>query len=157
MTMKQTSPSDTVRNEPSDDLDRLLSRYFKTQMPSPWPAAPVVQFHEPASLLADRASTAAALQQRPLAVIARDPGRRARYTLAVSIAMLFGTCWYISSGIEPGNRAAPHNSNPAMNLDINLNRGSADGKDGLPELIDKTRKGLPDKPTPPVVDLNKLD
>ena len=70
-----------------DPLDAALTDFFRREMPAPWPAAP--------SLAA------------PVAV-RRDPGRRARLTLAASVAALAGACWLLSNGGGPaGGVAAP--------------------------------------------------
>jgi hypothetical protein len=63
---------------PPDALDAALSGFFRREMPRPWPAAPAVA--------------------TPAAAARPDPGRRARYTLAASVAVLAGTCWLLSSG-----------------------------------------------------------
>ncbi len=71
---------------PPDRIDDLLSGFYKSKLPSPWPAAPA--FAEPAKL-------------RMAA-----PSNRARYTLAASVALLLGTCWYLSNGLPTGERPA---------------------------------------------------
>ncbi len=158
--MNRTSLTDDLKCEPPDELDRLLSSYFQAQMRTPWPTAPEVSLSEPASLVAARATRlpTGMPQSSPVTPgVLTDSGRRARATLAVSIAMLFGTCWYLSSGIEPANPTAPLNRNASPGLNINLNQGTADGKNGLPALIDQSRKSKLEQPVPPRVDLNKLD
>lgn len=66
---------------PSDALDAALSDFFKSELPKPWPAAPAV--------------AAPAVAYRP------DPARRARYTLAASVAALAGAFWLLSNGAAP--------------------------------------------------------
>ncbi|HEX4611039.1 MAG TPA: hypothetical protein VH092_22805 [Urbifossiella sp.] len=76
---------------PPDALDAALAGYFRNELPRPWPAAPAV------------ASPARAA--RP------DPGRRARVTLAASVAALAGACWLLASGsgpsVAPAAKTAP--------------------------------------------------
>jgi hypothetical protein len=107
-----------------DDLDRLLSRFLKGQMPHPWPAAPATPAArtEPSALAAPRNV---------------DPARRARYTLAASVAIVLGTCWAFSNGFRPGDRpggvAVPQQGGEGFDL-----KGtSADGKGGLVGEIKK--------------------
>lgn len=102
--MIANSPTDESRAEPVDSLDRLLSSYFKAELPQPWPTAPNSPATEPSNLVAER--LAVAESSRPQEA-ARDTSSRARRTLAVSVAILLGTCWYLSSGFQPANRADP--------------------------------------------------
>jgi hypothetical protein len=82
---------------PPDALDRAFSDYFQGQMPRPWPPAPAV------------AAT-------PARGRAADPSRRARWTLAASVALLAGTGWFVSGGPPPGGRSVPK-SGPAAVTD----------------------------------------
>jgi hypothetical protein len=102
-----------------DDLDRLLSRFLKAQMPDPWPAAPVAH-SEPSALAAARA---------PLAPRNVDPGRRARYTLAASVALVLGTCWAFSNGFRPGDRPGGGPAAGAGDV-LDMGKGTANLKDG---------------------------
>lgn len=110
---------------PDDALDSLLSDFFKGQMKKPWPAAPAAAnaASEPSVLAAARARQPGA---EPNPVAARDPGGRARYTLAASVAILLGTCWTLSNGFQADRPAGP-NGRPG----IDLNRGSASGTNGF--------------------------
>lgn len=72
---------------PPDDLDRAFADFFEAQMPRSWPSAPSVAPAGPA---------------RPAA----DPSRRARWTLAASVALVLGAGWFLSSGSPPGGRPA---------------------------------------------------
>jgi hypothetical protein len=105
--MNETSSTDDLRNEPVDDLDRLLSEFFKGQMKNPWPAAPVVGASEPTSLAAARTGEAETPRNRPGSPT-RDHGRRARYTLAASVALLLGGGWFLSNAFQPGERPTPN-------------------------------------------------
>ncbi|MBA4067766.1 MAG: hypothetical protein C0501_29525 [Isosphaera sp.] len=122
-----TTPLQDRADRADDDLGRLLSRYFKAQMPDPWPAAPPTPAAraEPSGLAAPRNV---------------DPGRRARYTLAVSVALVLGTCWAFSNGFRPGDRpggpAPPHGGDG-----FDLKGTSADGKGGLTGEIKKVVDG----------------
>lgn len=70
---------------PSDALDAALSDFFRNELPKPWPAAPAMAAPAP---------------------VRRDPGRRARLTLAASVAALAGACWLLSNGGPAGGGAA---------------------------------------------------
>lgn len=98
--------TDDLRTGPGDNLDRLLSDFFKAEMKRPWPAAPVTPAAEPSTLARVQSAVVDAPRNRPAA---RDTTARARYTLAASVALLLGTCWYCSNGFQP---AAPAGGAP---------------------------------------------
>jgi len=75
---------------PPDSVDELLADFFKSQVKQPWPPAP--RTAEPASLLAARRAASS---------------NRARVTLAASVAILLGACWYFSNGSHPAERGKP--------------------------------------------------
>jgi hypothetical protein len=129
--MKTTSPS--------DDLDQLLGAFFKAQLPHAWPSAPATtSVNEPASLVAARAEAAESPRHQPAAAN-RDPGgRKARYTLAASVAILLGTCWTLSNGLQSGTRPANGSPNGTNSRDV-LGPSSA-----------KTPKEITDVLHPPV-------
>jgi hypothetical protein len=88
---------------PPDALDVALSDFFKGELPKPWPAAP--------------AAASPARAARP------DPARRARYTLAASVAALAGACWLLSNG--PGPQSGP-GARPAAPADVLQNATARD-------------------------------
>jgi hypothetical protein len=102
--MTPNSPIAESRSEPLDALDRLLADYFKSQLKEPWPSAPASPRAEASVLVATRAIPLAC---EPLAQ--RDSNSRARVTLAASVALLLGTCWYFTSGFESADRNVPGN------------------------------------------------
>jgi hypothetical protein len=104
--MTPNSSTDEPRSEPPDSIDRLLSDYFKAQLKRPWPTAPHVPSAEPSSIGAGRSPVAATLTNRTGVGVDNS---RARYTLAASVALLLGTCWYFSSGFQSANRIDPTN------------------------------------------------
>jgi ferric-dicitrate binding protein FerR (iron transport regulator) len=69
----------------TEPIDAALTDFFRHELPQPWPAAPAL------------AAPAAAR---------RDPGRRARLTLAASVAALAGACWLLSNGGGPAGGVA---------------------------------------------------
>jgi hypothetical protein len=91
-----------------ENIDELLSDYFKSKMRHPWPAPPAPPFTEPSSLRESRG--------------AAHSGNRARVTLAASVAILIGACWFFSNGSQPAERgpAKPVPGGPGI-----LNDGSA--------------------------------
>jgi hypothetical protein len=122
--MSQPSPN-------SDGVDRLLADFFKSQMPHPWPSAPV-----PEGNLAEPSSLRAAPEPRRSA----DPGRRPRLTLAVSVALLLGALWFMSAGSTPGSRPLP--ARPGAGPGDLISGGSAK----LPKEFDrKDKKEDPEK------------
>jgi hypothetical protein len=121
--MNQTSPTNDMRNAPvEDNLDRALSDYFKSKMKQPWPAAPAIPTrkptNEPSVLVAARGTVAnadEALRNQPATVgTQRDASSKSRYTLALSVAVLVGSCWALSNGFQPGERVGPA-TNPSSN------------------------------------------
>lgn len=104
---------------PDDDLDRMLSAYFKQQMPEQWPACRATSMAEPSSL-------------RP-ATPAGQPARSS-LTLAASVAALLGLGLYLSSDPRQPN-ADPIKPN-------NLDKGTAKPNG----LLEKHLKAPPAKP-----------
>lgn len=120
--MSQPSPN-------SEGVDRLLADFFKSQMPHPWPSAPV-----PEESLAEPSSLRIAPEQ------SADPGRRPRLTLAVSVAVLLGALWFMSAGSTPGPRPLP--ARPGAGPSDLISGGTAK----LPKEFDrKDKKEDPDK------------
>ncbi len=77
----------TIDQSPTNrDVDRLLSDFFKSELPDPFPPMK----------LPVRA-------ELPMPVATREPARerranttRAKLSIAVSVALLIGGCWYLS-------------------------------------------------------------
>jgi hypothetical protein len=88
-------------NPSGDELDKLVTAYFKAEMPARWPAAPR-PWADPA---------------RPVNGSTTDPATRTRWALAASVALLVGSCWYLSGKATDGQRR------PDVNFD-----GTADTK-----------------------------
>src|SRR4029453_4928763 len=105
-TMMSNLPVDEQRTEP---LARLLSAHFKGQLKEPWPTAPYRLGSEPSVVVAERMALAEAPHD---AKPARDNNARARYTLAASVVLLLGTCWYLSTGFESAYRNGPTTPSP---------------------------------------------
>ena len=99
-----------TKPEAPDELDKLFSDFFKSQLKHPWPNAPV-------PVAAAQPSTAAPR------VAARDHTSRARFTLAASVALALGACWALSSGFQPGERTNGTPGVPGL-----LPDSGADGK-----------------------------
>ena len=115
--------------ETPDELDRLFSDFFKAQLKRPWPGAPSTTSAEPSELAVARTAEAPRNQPRPAT---RDTTARARFTLAASVAMMFGTCLYLSNGFQPGERQGTP-STPVNGPKILMLPGSgADGDKHLP-------------------------
>jgi hypothetical protein len=92
-------------NVPGDEVDRLLGEYFQAQMPAKWPPAPTPA-NEPAR------SARPDISRRP------DPATKSRWALAASVALLIGSCWYLSGQATNGHRRP----------DTSLNETTADVK-----------------------------
>jgi len=81
----------TQHNFPNsgDEVDRLLSSFYRSEMPTKWPAAP--------KPWAEKA--------RPQAVASSsNPVSRSRWALAASVAILVGGCWYLSTNMTNGKQ-----------------------------------------------------
>jgi hypothetical protein len=124
-----------------DDLDRLLSEFFKAQMKNPWPNAPLAQTAEPSEL----ATRAAA--PRNDAPARRDNTARAKFTLAASVALLLGTAFYMSDGYAPGPRPS---AQPATNGAPSLFNGSEAKATpgGVLDTLHKDKVNVPPKMDP---------
>lgn len=113
--MNSTSPtSQDSRSE--DNLDRLLSGYFKSKLKQPWPAAPTTSslLSEPSVLVASRSGTNTVETPRNQPSSRADVSHKSRYTLAASVAVLLGTCWLLSNGFQSGGeRGVPAGITPA--------------------------------------------
>jgi hypothetical protein len=111
--MNQSSLREDLRKLPAEEkLDRVLSDFFKSKMKQPWPAAPTtpsrMPIMEPSLLAATRTAFVETSRNQPVETgNSRDGGSKSRYTLAMSVAMLLGTCWYLSNGFQQGERVAP--------------------------------------------------
>jgi hypothetical protein len=68
-----------------DEVERLLTAFYRAEMPANWPDAPR-PWTEPA-----RSSSTSV-----------NDGSRSRWALAASVAMLIGGCWYLSGQITDG-------------------------------------------------------
>lgn len=97
---------------PPDDLDRMLSAYFKAQVPHPWPpfrGGPA----EPAGL--------------------RSAAAPSRYVLAASAAALLGLGLYLSSGVQHPSAPAEH-ATQGTGL---LKNATANGKGLIPPATNR--------------------
>jgi hypothetical protein len=126
--MNQSTSTDDLQNGPVEDLDRLLSDFFKSQMKKPWPAAPAVT-SEPSVFVAARTAEVESPRNQPAG---RDTGTRARYTLAASVALLLGTGWFLSNGFQPAERPGP--------LPGVAPKGIGDATASDPEVLKKLRE-----------------
>lgn len=147
--MNQTSPNDSWTSRVEDNLDRALSDFFKSKLKQPWPAAPATAMRiptsEPSALVVTRnaAANAAIEAPRNQPTAARTPGdsgNKSRYTLAVSVAVLLGSCWVLSNGFQSGEKAGPASSAPkAFGV---LSDSTAENPAALKELRkDKAEQG----------------
>lgn len=139
-----------------DELDRLFSEFFKGQLKQPWPKAPApltaTAPAEPSELAAARAAETPRKQPAPAA---RDNTARARFTLAASVALLLGTCWYLSNGFQPGERPgqpAPVSGKPGM-----LPESGASGQGDLRLQELQHDKAKENKGGAPKIDMGKFE
>jgi hypothetical protein len=78
----------------------------------------------------------------------RNAAARARFTLAASVALMLGTCWYVSDGVTPGPRpgGAPGQSGGGFRLQ----NGDAKGQPG--GVLDQMSKDKAGEYSAPVAD-----
>jgi len=98
------------RGRHGDDVDRLLSDFFRAELPNPWPAAPVPD-EQPQSL---PLSTRKPMQ--------RGSALRSRFALAASVALLLIGGWFLSGKFEDVSGAGSSGFGPS----------TADPTDGRP-------------------------
>src|SRR5687767_213080 len=79
------------RERPGDDLDGLLTAFFRSELPSPWPAAPDV---EEAEVVLHRKTP-------------RRPIWGSRLALAASVAVLLAGGWMLSGSFLDLGREGP--------------------------------------------------
>jgi hypothetical protein len=81
------------RERPGDDLDDLMTAFFRSEMPSPWPGAPEPEEAE------------VIVRRRPPT---RKPVWGSRLALAASVALLLAGGWRLSGSFqEPPNGGGP--------------------------------------------------
>lgn len=114
----------------ADELDRLLSDFFKAQLQQPWPHAPFPPaVSEPGGLVTLGVAEGPRSRGRPAK--ASGAGARARFTLATSVALVLGTGWFLADGLQPISRS-PLGAAPAPAGLKFLPAGTADGQDHPP-------------------------
>lgn len=84
-----------LRTPSGDQIDRLLTAYYRSETPANWPSAP-----EPW-----------ATQSTPATDRKGHSPSRSRWALAASVALLIGGCWYVSGQMTDGKKRA------GLNLD----------------------------------------
>lgn len=125
--MNQTPLSEALPPDSMDKLDRALSDFFKAQLPRPWAAAPEITSSEPSVLVGTRNG------------IARlDSVGKSRFTLAVSVALLLGLCWFLSDGFAPSNR---NSHQPAPGTGSSMLGGASAGNPAVLKEIRKDKAG----------------
>ena len=103
-------------NRAETDLDRMLSAFFKSELPDPFPKLKLPL------------STVRAELPMPTAPVSRRTISNSRFSLAVSVALLLGGCWFLSSHIG----TAPERPKA----------GNGDGSAKLPKEIRKAQDNL---------------
>jgi hypothetical protein len=84
------SANTRIPSPQGDELDRLVTAYFRAEMPANWPAAPSVSGGSRHPARPDGHPA------RPDNGRAADPASKSRWALAASVAILIGGCWYLS-------------------------------------------------------------
>ena len=72
------------------DLDKMLSSYFKAELPDPFPEM---------KLSLKRAEMPMPAMAFSRALSDEQASSKSRFSLAVSVALLLGGCWYLSGQI----------------------------------------------------------
>ena len=71
-----------------DDLDRLLSDFFRSELPNPWPKPPI----------SDGPTATLPLSARK--PVRRGPAVRSRFALVASVALLLTGGWFLSGKFD---------------------------------------------------------
>jgi len=109
-------------NDSHDEMDRILSSFFKAQMPAQWPDAP--------SVSASRSSaTIVPATERSTAPMFTS----SRVSLAASVAILIGSCWYLSQSV-PTQNGLPQPSSLIRGSEATLPPDRNPMKDHIPVL-----------------------
>lgn len=92
--MNETNHKSTNTHGP-DEVDLLLSKFFKSQVPTNWPKAPAVH----------------ARSVKPAAVAASsiDTTSHSRWALVASVALMLGGYWFLNSQATDGKNKSPLN------------------------------------------------
>jgi hypothetical protein len=149
------NPTPTHADAP-EDLDRMFAEFFKAQLKHPWPNAPVpgatsaAKSAEPSELVAARATEMT--EPAPTAA-PRDNTARARLTLAASVALMLGTCWYLSNGYQPGSRPVQGTPTPPVPGSGVFNGSGANDQGVLPEV----KKIKAEERGGPKIDMGKFE
>jgi hypothetical protein len=124
--------------QPGDDLDGLLRKFFRRQLPNPWP---------PPRLLSDVSSC----QRRP----ANGQNlMRSRWTLAASVALLLFGSWLLPNRFTTDARTGPGPNGP-MITNIPLDAPKAHRKQQ--EIENKNKPGLAADEGEPIPELDQSD
>lgn len=97
-----------------DDLDGLLTAFFRTEMPSPWPGTPLPE------------DTPVLLRPAPAR---KQPFFRSRLALAASVALLISGSWLLSDSFKE----TPANGKS----DVSVYTGTATTDDGRPVKVQR--------------------
>ena len=109
-----------ITTTPDEPVDRVLTTFFRQQMPNPWPPAPAVgSVTLPARVVYPSSSAA-----------------RSRWALAASVALLVGGCWYLSGHLtdgkaRPGTGLEGGTASPTV-IDKHLGKAPAMPKPAMP-------------------------
>ena len=82
----------TPPSEPTADLDRLLTAFYQSELPKPWPRPryPSLAHASPAPAASSPGTPRRAGHGHAHAL------SQGKFALAVSVALLLGSCWYLS-------------------------------------------------------------
>jgi hypothetical protein len=138
----------TPPSEPTADLDRLLTAFYQSELPKPWPRPRYP------SLAHAHPSPAASSRDMPRHAGQANALSQGKFALALSVALLLGSCWYLS-GLPVADWSPPAATNrESVNpFDLNANQRLLD------QQLQLQRPGsqpAPNAPALPQVDLLNL-
>jgi hypothetical protein len=144
-----------TKPEAPDELDKLLSDFFKAQLKKPWPNAPVpptAQTSEPSELAAARSAS----QGAPARPAKRaDSTARARFTLAASVALVLGAGILLSNSFDSG----PRPSTPVQNNMLKDSGADGNKSELLKKIGENKAKGAENTAPPKTkipIEMNKI-
>ncbi|MCE9530942.1 MAG: hypothetical protein K8T89_07440 [Planctomycetes bacterium] len=104
-------------------LDRMLSSFFKAELPDPFPPLKLPARAEAPMAVASRSER-------------RTPVSQSRFALAASVALILGGCWYLSGqiGSPTAQPNVGHGQGDSAKLGKELQKGNENAKKESPAM-----------------------
>jgi hypothetical protein len=136
----------TPQSVPPSDLDRLLTAFYPSELPKPWPRPryPSMAHAHPSPAASSRDMPRHAGQANALS--------QGKFALALSVALLLGSCWYLSGlPVADWTHPAAHQREAVNPFDLSASQRLLDQ-----QLQRPGSQPAPNAPALPQVDLLNL-